>query len=181
MTRIFSATVLALITFASHAQLRLPALYNDHMVLQQQSPVPIWGWSYSTQEVTIKVSWDTATIKTKSDNATFWAATLYTPVAGGPHTITINAGGEVRTLTDVMVGEVWICSGQSNMEWSMAASGDGRKVMDQVNDPRIRLFVVPNSAASTFQVRGEGDWRVCDKDAVRNFIAIGYFFGKNLK
>jgi len=164
-----------------HAQLRLPALYDDHMVLQQQSPVPIWGWSHPTQEIKIKVSWDTTTIKTKSDNATYWAATLYTPTAGGPHTITITAGGEVRTLTDVMVGEVWLCSGQSNMEWGMHASGDGKKIIDQVNDPQIRLFHVPKSAASTLQVKGEGDWRVCDKDAVRYFSAVSYFFGKKLQ
>ena len=181
MKKILFVTVLVLFVFTADAQLRLPALYDDHMVLQQQSPVPMWGWSYATQDVTITVSWDTTVIKTRSDNATYWAATLYTPVAGGPHTITINAGGEVRTLTDVMVGEVWICSGQSNMDWSMAASGDGKKIMDQVNDPRIRLFDVPNSAASTLQVRGEGDWRVCDKDAVRNFSAVGYFFGKKLQ
>src|SRR6188768_2701122 len=181
MKKIYLSLGLFLIAFCSEAQLRLPALFDDHMVIQQQSPVPIWGWSHSTQDVTIKVSWDTTTIKTRSDNATYWAATLYTPVAGGPHTITINAGGEVRTLTDVMVGEVWLCSGQSNMEWSMAASGDGKKIMDQVNDPQIRLFDVPNSAASTLQVRGEGDWRLCDKDAVRNFSAIGYFFGKKLQ
>src|SRR5262245_62088767 len=110
------------------AQLRLPAIYNDHMVLQQQAPVPIWGWAQPTQNITIKVSWDTTTIRTQSDNATFWAATLYTPVAGGPHTITITAGHEQRVLQDVLTGEVWLCSGQSNMEWSMYASADGKEM-----------------------------------------------------
>src|SRR5690242_20073575 len=93
------------------AQLRLPALYDDHMVLQQQSPVPIWGWSHPSQDIVIKVSWDTTTIHTKADNTTFWAATLYTPVAGGPHTITIKTAWESITLQDVLVGEVWLCSG----------------------------------------------------------------------
>jgi sialate O-acetylesterase len=162
------------------AQLRLPAVFDDHMVIQQQSPVPIWGWSHPTQEIVIKVSWDTLTIKTKSDNATYWAATIFAPVAGGPHTITIQAGGEKRVLQDVMSGEVWLCSGQSNMEWSMEASGDGRTMISSVNDPNIRLFHIPKSAASDPQVRGEGDWRVCNAESVRYFSAVGYFFGKKL-
>ncbi len=180
MKKIFLSLWLLGFTLAAHAQLRLPAIFDDHMVLQQQSPVPIWGWAHSTQEITIKVSWDTTTIKTKSDNAAFWAATLYTPAAGGPHTITIKAGGEVRTLTDVMTGEVWLCSGQSNMEWGMNSSADGKEIINQVNDPNIRLFHIPKSAASDLQVRGEGDWKVCDKESVKYFSAVAYFFGKKL-
>lgn len=180
MKKIFLLSTGLLLACVSFAQLRLPAVYMDHMVLQQQAPVPIWGWSHPTQDITIQVSWDTTMIRTKSDNATFWAATLYTPVAGGPHTITIKAGGETRVLQDVLIGEVWLTSGQSNMEWSMAASGDGRLIMDQVNDPNIRLFHIPRSAASTEQVRGEGTWRVCDKESVRHFSAVSYFFAKKL-
>lgn len=180
MRKILLLSVACFVAIIVNAQLRLPAVYMDHMVLQQQSPVPIWGWAHPSQVVTIQVSWDTTTIKTKSDNATFWAATLYTPVAGGPHSITINAGGETRVLQDVLVGEVWLCSGQSNMEWSMAASGDGKLIMDQVNDPEIRLFHVPKSAASTEQIKGEGSWSVCNKEAVRHFSAVAYYFGKKL-
>lgn len=180
MKKIFLSLCLLTLGLRAQAQLRLPAIFDDHMVLQQQSPVPIWGWAHSTQEITIKVSWDTTTIKTKSDNAAFWASTLYTPTAGGPHTITIKAGGEVRTLTDVMTGEVWLCSGQSNMEWGMNASADGKEVIHQVNDPNIRLFHIPKSAASDLQVRGEGDWKVCDKESVKYFSAVAYFFGKKL-
>jgi len=180
MKKIYLSLSLFLIAFCSEAQLRLPALFDDHMVIQQQSPVPIWGWAHSSQNITINVSWDTTTIKTKADNTTFWASTLYTPAAGGPHTITIKAGGEVRTLTDVMSGEVWLCSGQSNMEWAMNASGDGKGIINEVNDPNIRLFHIPKSAASDLQVRGEGDWQVCDKNSVAYFSAVAYFFGKKL-
>ncbi|MBK5279628.1 MAG: sialate O-acetylesterase [Bacteroidia bacterium] len=162
------------------AQLRLPAIYDDHMVIQQQSSAPIWGWARSTQEITIKVSWDTTTIKAKTDNTAFWSSSLQTPIAGGPHTITIKAGEEERILQDVMSGEVWICSGQSNMEWSMAASADGRELLTQIDDRNIRLFNVGKSAAPSLQVRGEGDWQICDKESVRDFSAVGYFFGKKL-
>ncbi|HPM30632.1 MAG TPA: sialate O-acetylesterase [Chryseolinea sp.] len=180
MKKIFSSIAIILLALSSQAQLRLPAIFDDHMVIQQQSPVPIWGWAHSTQDITINVSWDTTTLRTKTDNAAFWASTLYTPVAGGPHTITIRAGGEVRTLTDVMSGEVWLCSGQSNMEWGMHTSADGKAITNQINDPTIRLFHVPKSAASDLQIRGEGDWRVCDKESVQYFSAVAYFFGKKL-
>ncbi len=162
------------------AQLRLPAIFNDHMVVQQQSTIPIWGWGHSTQDVLIKVSWDSTVIKTKTNNAAFWSASISTPIAGGPHTIGIKAGDEEIILTDVMAGEVWICSGQSNMEWSMYDSKDGRDIIEQINDPNIRLFQVGKSAAAALQVRGEGVWNIANKESVRNFSAIGYFFGKKL-
>ena len=111
MKKIVCMIAFLLLLIHVQAQLRLPAIFNDHMVIQQHSPVPIWGWAHSTQDITIKVSWDTTTIKTKTSNAAFWSSTLYTPVAGGPHTITIKAGSEERVLQDVMTGEVWICSG----------------------------------------------------------------------
>lgn len=176
--------LLVLVTFISctaYGQLRLPPIFDDHMVIQQKSSVPIWGWSHPTQNLTIKVSWDTTTYHFKSDNRAFWRTTIHSPVAGGPHTITINAGGEQRILTDVLSGEVWLCSGQSNMEWGMHASKDGRVDIESVNDPTIRLFHVPKAAALTPQVHGEGDWRVCDKESVRYFSAVGYYFAKKLQ
>ena len=127
----------------------MPAIFGDHMVIQKNATVPIWGWAGSTQDVTIKVSWDTATIKTTADNTTYWKTTLKSPSVQGPHTITIKAGDETEIIEDVLAGEVWICSGQSNMEWSMAASGDGKQIMDKVNDATIRLFDIPNSAADS--------------------------------
>ncbi len=162
------------------AQLRLPALFDDHMVIQQRSSVPIWGWASPVQEISITVSWDTVTYKTKADNTTFWKTFVNSPAAGGPHTITVTAGTLTHTLVDVLAGEVWLCSGQSNMEWTMAASADGKTIIDQVNDPTIRLFQVPKSAAATRQVRGEGSWRIANKESVPNFSAIAYFFGKKL-
>jgi sialate O-acetylesterase len=162
------------------AQLRLPAMIDDHMVVQRETSVPIWGWAYPDQEIIIKTSWDTTIVKTKAGNTTFWKAEIKTPIAGGPHTITIKAGGEVRTLIDVMSGEVWLCSGQSNMEWGMDVAMDGKDLIPSVNDPNIRLIHIPKSGASTRQVRGEGDWRVCDANSIRYFSAVAYFFAKKL-
>ncbi|HYG20317.1 MAG TPA: sialate O-acetylesterase [Ohtaekwangia sp.] len=180
MKRYLFLLALAVAT-VSHAQLRLPPIFDDHMVLQQQSPVPIWGWSHPTLEVIVNVSWDTTTYRTKSDNGTFWKTVINTPVAGGPHTITIQAGGETRVLQDVLSGEVWLCSGQSNMEWGLHVTNDAKDILDEINDPMIRLFQIPKSAAGTPQVRGEGDWKVCDQESARYFSAVGYFFGKKLQ
>jgi len=178
--RIFALLFVLLAAIGVKAQLKLPVIFDDHMVIQQQATVPIWGWANPSENVTIKVSWDTVTIRTKADNGTFWKTALKTPAAGGPHTITIKAGNNVRTLEDVLSGEVWLASGQSNMEWSMQASADGRTMVDQINDPNIRLLNIPRASAGTLQVKGEGDWQVCNKETVGGFSAVAYFFGKKL-
>jgi sialate O-acetylesterase len=178
--RIIALLFVLLVSFDLKAQIKLPVIFDDHMVIQQQTTLPIWGWAQPSQNVTVKVSWDTTTVRTKSDNGTFWKASIKTPVAGGPHTITIIAGDERRTLEDVMSGEVWLASGQSNMEWSMNGAADGKPLVEQINDPNIRLFTVPRAAAATLQVKGEGEWKVCNKESVGGFSAVAYFFGKRL-
>jgi sialate O-acetylesterase len=180
MRTIFLFTIFTLASLTITAQLRLPAVYGDHMVIQQNATVPIWGWATASQQLTIKVSWDTTTIRTKADNTTYWKATLQSPGAGGPHSITINAGDEQLVIEDVLAGEVWLCSGQSNMEWSMSESGDGKLLMDKVNDATIRLFDIPNSSANHPQTRGEGSWKVCNAESVKGFSAVGYYFGKKI-
>ncbi|HZI26040.1 MAG TPA: sialate O-acetylesterase [Chryseolinea sp.] len=180
MMRILFVLFVLLVSADVRAQIKLPVIFSDHMVIQQQTTLPIWGWAHPSQNVTVKVSWDTTTIRTKSDNGTFWKTTIKTPAAGGPHTITIKAGNDVRTLEDVMAGEVWLASGQSNMEWSMNAAADGKPLVEQINDPNIRLFNVPLASAATLQAKGEGEWKVCNKESVGEFSAVAYFFGKRL-
>ena len=178
--RILGLLFVLLAPIGLKAQLRLPVVFDDHMVIQRETTVPIWGWAHPSQPVIINVSWDTTTVRTKADNGTFWKTTIKTPVAGGPHTITIKAGNDVRTLEDVLSGEVWLASGQSNMEWSMNASADGKPMIDQINDPTIRLFNVPRSSAATLQIKGEGNWKLCNKESAGGFSAVAYFFGKKL-
>jgi sialate O-acetylesterase len=180
MKKVISILLFILVSSTAGAQLRMPAIYGDHMVIQKNATVPIWGWAGATQDVTIKVSWDTTTIKTKTDNTTFWKTTLKSPSVDGPHTITIKAGDETEIIEDVLAGEVWLCSGQSNMEWSMAASGDGKQIMEKVNDATIRLFDIPNSSADHPQTRGEGSWKICNAENVKGFSAVGYYFGKKV-
>ena len=176
----FAFLLFLLCSFKIDAQLRLPVVFDDHMVIQQQTSAPIWGWAHPSQNVTINVSWDTTTIKTKANSGTFWKTSIKTPAAGGPHTITIKAGNDVITLDDVLTGEVWLASGQSNMEWSMQAAGDGKTMIDQINDPKVRLLNIPKASAGTLQEKGEGKWAVCNGESVGGFSAIAYFFGKKL-
>ncbi len=178
--RFVALLIVLFFSIGLQAQLRLPVIFDDHMVIQQQTTVPIWGWAHPSQKVTINVSWDTTTMRTQADNGTFWKSAIKSPAAGGPHTITIKAGNDVLTLQDVLSGEVWLASGQSNMEWSMNAAADGRPIVDQINDPNIRLFNVPRSSAGTLQIKGEGAWKVCNKETVGGFSAVAYFFGKKL-
>lgn len=161
------------------AQLRLPAIFGDHMVLQQQSEVAIWGWSSPGGEVTVAGSWDNDERKAAVDNAGFWKTTLTTPKAGGPYRIAVTSNQKIE-LDDVMIGEVWVCSGQSNMEWSMTASEDGRAAVDSANESGIRLFHPAKLATAFPQVHGEGEWRVTTPESVRGFSAVGYFFGRKL-
>ncbi|CAN5448718.1 sialate O-acetylesterase [soil metagenome] len=163
------------------AQLRLPAVIGDHMVLQQQSDAPLWGWASPSEELTVTGSWgDKIEVKTKATNTGSWKLSLKTPVAGGPYTITIK-GKDQFIINDVMIGEVWICSGQSNMEWSVNNGAlDAKAEMPNADIPAIRLFNVNKSGANDPQVHGEGEWRLCTPETMKGFSSVGYFFGKKL-
>jgi sialate O-acetylesterase len=175
--------ILILHSLQSTAQVRVPAIFSDHMVLQQQNDVTIWGWAGPGEEVTVTASWDKykeQVMKVKTMNTAIWKTSLKTPAAGGPYTISIRGSSDV-VLKDVMIGEVWICSGQSNMEWSVNnGSLDAKEEMPKANFPEIRLFQVNKSSADFPEVRGEGQWQLCTPESMKGFSAVGYFFGKKL-
>ena len=182
MQRHFSFLVfLSFMAYASPAQLRLPAIFTDHLVLQQQSDVVLWGWAGPSEELTITASWNKFDpMKTKTLNTGIWKTTLKTPVAGGPYTITIKGSTEL-VMKDILIGEVWICSGQSNMEWSVNnGAADAMEEMPKANYPEIRLFNVSKSAFDSPQARGEGQWQLCSPETMKGFSSVGYFFGKKL-
>ncbi len=180
MKRYFAFWV-ALILFVqvSHAQLRLPVIFSDHMVLQQKSEVAIWGWAEPVEELTIRGGWSKEEVKTKALNSGLWKVLIKTPAAGGPYTVSIKGKTEI-ILKDVMIGEVWICSGQSNMEWGMSSSTDATEEIPVANFKEIRLFKINRSAADYPQDHGDGQWQLCTPETVKGFSAVGYFFGKKL-
>jgi len=161
------------------AAVRLPAILGSHMVLQQQSEVKLWGWCGPAEKIVIKTSWDTITYRTTGGSGARWLRKIKTPVAGGPYTITIN---ESTILEDVMVGETWVCSGQSNMEWS----GDQglKQCLDEMpnaTNQKIRFFYVPKSTSEYPQDDCQGSWKVCSPEEMKHFSAVGYFFGKKIQ
>jgi len=162
------------------ADVRLPAVLDSHMVLQQRSTATLWGWAAPAEKVTITASWSTNSYVTNASNGARWAIGIPTPEAGGPHTIRIQAGNQI-VLEDVLIGEVWLCSGQSNMEWS--GEHGLKQSLDEAphaTNGAIRLFHVPKSTANHPQGDLAADWVVCNPEAMRRFSAVGYFFGKRL-
>lgn len=162
------------------AKVSLPAIFSSHMVLQQNSEVTIWGWANPLENVRVVGSWDNDTAKMTANNQAKWWVTLKTPVAGGPYLLTV-AGNDTIVLKDVMIGEVWLCSGQSNMEMSASwGINNEAKEIAEANYPNIRLFQVDKRAAKYPQLDVAGTWKTCTPSSMKDFSAAGYFFGRNL-
>ena len=182
LLRLFSFLFLmGSIPYAAKANVSLPAIFGDHMVLQQNAEVTIWGWAKPNEEVKVRGSWDQQEVKTVANNLAQWQLKLKTPAAGGPYSITIQ-GYNTLVLEDVLMGEVWLCSGQSNMEWSAAAGiENGEQAIREADHPEIRFFSVAHKTADAPQLDLEGEWKVSTPESMANFSAVAYFFGKELQ
>ena len=173
---------------ALSAQVKLSPLFTDNMVLQQQCDAPIWGETAPGRQVKVVTSWDGATYQAVADKEGKWKLALHTPTAGGPYCITLDDGTERRTLQNVMIGEVWLCSGQSNME--MPLYGDWAHIhhyqeeIAQAQHPDVRLLYVTQEVdvkpRSSVKAHGDG-WDVCSPQTIANFSATAYFFGRELQ
>ena len=173
-------------SISAHAQVKLQPLFTNNMVLQQQANVPIWGEDKAGKKVTVVTSWDNKKYTTTTTAEGKWKVKVTTPGAGGPYTITINDGKTVR-LNNVLIGEVWLCSGQSNMEMPIVGWGNEyfkEEHKDADNHPNIRLLqldLVANAKpASHFSARNNG-WSVCNYATLAPFSATAYFFGRDLE
>lgn len=181
MRRLFS--VLALVTLSlatpavSRADVTLSNVFTDHMVLQRNHQNPVWGWDEPGTEVTVKIAGQTKTAKADKDGR--WEVKLDELEAGGPHTLEIS-GTSDRKIEDVLVGEVWVCSGQSNMAWPVSSANDPELERLTAKYPQIRLLSVPNRASQDSENNFSGAWKVCSPDTVNDFSAVGYFFGRQL-
>jgi sialate O-acetylesterase len=168
-------------------RLSLPALFSDNMVLLRQSSVPIWGMAKSNASVCIQPSWTAQSYCGSAAADGSWKIAIPTPDAGGPHQLNIRCGADSITLSNVMTGEVWLCSGQSNMEMPMAGWGRVLNYEQEVaaaNYPNIRLLQVENACntqpQSDFAARA-GGWQVCTPQAAEDFSSIGYFFARDIQ
>lgn len=177
-------TILVLIVFTGtmFAKIILPSVFADNMVLQQNSNVAIWGWSDPGETVKIVTGWNEKdTIKVKANNSSKWTTTIKTIGAGGPYSIRILGSSRVE-LKNVMLGEVWICSGQSNMEWSVNHKiQNGEEEAAKANHPNIRIFHVQKIGAEYPQENCNANWTVCSPETMRSTSAVGYFFARELQ
>ncbi len=180
MKKIISFSIAAFITLNLFAAVRLPSIISSHMVLQQKTKVKLWGWSAPAEKIRIQVGWDTTTYETTASRGARWVAEIKTPAAGGPYTIKIKASNEI-ILEDVLIGEVWVCGGQSNMEWS-ADQGlkQSKEESPNATNKQIRFFYVTKSTSATPQDDVQAKWVVCNPEDMLHFSAIGYFFGKQI-
>lgn len=173
---------IALVVFIpqSNATLRLPALFADHMVLQQNQEVPFWGWSDPGASITISCSWETEIHKINATNQARWKTSIKTPTAGGPYTISIMERNTI-VLHHVMIGEVWLCSGQSNMEWTPSSGIDNKEVeIKNSNQPLIHHISIPKASSDFPQEDVVASWEVCSPETMPGFSAVAYFFAREL-
>ncbi len=167
-----------LISNVSVAETGLPRIFSDHMVLQRNAEVRIWGWDRPGEDVTVRMAGQHHTVRTGDDGT--WEASLSPMDAGGPYEMDIEGSGSV-SFKDILVGEVWVCSGQSNMEWSVRQSADAGKEIQAAVFPEIRLFTVPRRiAVNPKDDLEEGQWLVCSPETVSSFSAVAYYFGRHL-
>lgn len=169
---------LSALALQARAELKLPAIIGDNMVLQQKQANPLWGWDTPGTEVTVKFSGQTKTAKAGADGK--WTVKLDPlPANARPAVLSIQ-GSSKRDLQNVLVGEVWICSGQSNMQWSVNASWDADLEIATAKFPLIRLISVPQVGTQEPQKDFKGEWKECSPQTVGGFSAVGFFYGRVL-
>lgn len=185
MRKLFLLTALFAAATTINAKVVLPKIFASGMVMQQQTDANLWGEAKADATVKIATSWNKKTVSVKAGNDGKWAAKIQTPAAGGPYSITFN-DGEKTVIDNILVGELWICSGQSNMEMPMKGFKN-QPVENAVEDilhsgdNKMRLFTVKRT--SLFQPATDvvGEWKEASPEAVRNFSATAYYFGRELR
>ncbi|MBB6430644.1 sialate O-acetylesterase [Algisphaera agarilytica] len=179
---LFACAVFVLSLSAS--ALELPAIFSDHMVLQRGISVPVWGTAEPVQEVTVKLAG--MEVQAIADEKGDWRVDLPAMVASfKPVVLTVEAGGSSgeakKRFEDILVGEVWHCSGQSNMGWVVSNSANAKEEIAAADHPEIRLFRVPERALPEPDEMGEGQWKLCSPDTIGPFSAVAYYFGRKLQ
>jgi sialate O-acetylesterase len=175
-----AAALLALLGIqpsTARCDVKVPAIFGPHMVLQRDQKDRVWGWAEPGEDVTVKIGDQSHATKAGSDGS--WQVMLDPMPAGGPHTLSIE-GKNTLKLDDVLVGEVWICSGQSNMQWSVGSARDADLEIATAKYPSIRFITVPNRGTQELQKDFRGQWQPCRPDNVGGLTAVGYFFGRRL-
>ena len=161
----------------AYADVKMPALFSDHMVLQREMVVPVWGWADAGEAVTVTIAGQSKSAKANADGK--WNVKLDKLEPGGPFTMVVK-GNNTLTIQDVLVGEVWLASGQSNMAMPVGGSKNAKSEIAAANFPSIRTFLVPRIPAETPQQDCGGKWVICSPQTASLFPAAAYFFGREL-
>ncbi len=169
------------------AAIKLPAIITDNMVLEQRSKVTLWGWAAAAEPITVQCSWTPTPVRVTADKEGAWKVAVKTVAAGGPYTITFKGSNQI-TVKNVLLGEVWLCSGQSNMEFPLGKQTGWRsgvfnyeQEVAKANDPQLRLFTVKQEVADAPLQDVSGSWQACNPQTVAGFSAVAYYFGRELR
>lgn len=172
-------SLLVFLTTLANAQVRLPKIFGDNMVLQRNKPINIWGWATPKEKVTVKFHNQSKSVAAGKDGT--WKLSLDNEAAGGPYELIVSAKSGSSTVRNVLVGEVWICSGQSNMEWPVRLTDNEQQAIAAANNSNIRHIKIPNKVSATPKDDIEsGQWQVCSPATVADFTAVGYFFAEKI-
>ena len=171
--------VLLCLTTSTRAEVELPSIFGDSMVLQCELPVPVWGWAEPGEKVTVSLAGQSKSAV--ADASGRWQVKLDPLKADAEGQSLTVAGKNTIELDDVLVGEVWICSGQSNMEFGLGGTVNAKEEVEAADHPQIRLFNVPGHPTAPLpRDKCPGNWQVCQPASARGFSAVGYFFGRRL-
>lgn len=180
MKNFFKITLFGLLAFLQSnsllAQVELPSFISDNMVLQREAEDPIWGNAKPNSKVNITCSWDHAKYETTANEKGKWMVKIKTASAGGPYTIQVNN----QQIKNILIGEVWICSGQSNMGLSLAQTENAEKEVSIANIPNLRFFYVARELGEQPEDNCYGAWTACTPESAKSFSAAAYYFGKKL-
>ena len=161
------------------AEVKLPAVFGDHMVLQRDSAVPVWGWAAPGEQVTVTSGTVTASTKAGADGK--WIVRLPAlKAAAAPIELVVAGASNKIVIRDVLVGDVWVCSGQSNMALQMGQASNAREELPKANNQAIRFFSIKRKVAFEPQPDCDGKWSVCTPDSAKGVSAVGYFFIKEI-
>ncbi|MCP3927797.1 MAG: 9-O-acetylesterase [Bacteroidetes bacterium] len=161
------------------AQVHLPSIFSDNMVLQRDMEISVWGWAKVGEKIAVSIGEKANTVT--ADGSGKWKIKMPAMKAGGPFTMIVKGIANTIKLENILIGDVWVCSGQSNMEWSVVNSNNPDEEIRSANHPNIRLFDVPNTIATQAKEDIEdAAWVNCSPETIENFSAVGYFFGRDL-
>jgi len=173
--------------YQTNAAVRLPALIGNNMVLQQNSAINVWGWADAGEKVTVQASWLTTSVDVITTKEGNWKTIINTPKAGGPYTMTIIGRDYAIHIENILIGEVWLCSGQSNMDFTIKGLGGWKNYKPEVRDEvqrgdfaNVRLFTVQKDTSATVRADCKGNWLTVDTGTVDNFSATAWFYGSSL-